>query len=65
MEMVWIPPGDFMMGSDAGNDEKPVHKGTITQPLYMGRYEVAQEQWKNEGEESKPLQGVGVAGKKW
>ena len=35
-----------MMGSEKGdNDEKPVHKVTITKPFYMGKYEVTQEQW--------------------
>ena len=35
-----------MMGSDKGeDDEKPVHKVTLTKPFYMGRFEVTQEQW--------------------
>ena len=34
------------MGSDDGApDEKPVHKVTIKQPFYIGKYEVTQEQW--------------------
>lgn len=46
MEMVLIPAGSFMMGSDKGEDnEKPVHKVTITKPFYMGRFSVTQEQW--------------------
>lgn len=45
--MVWIPPGRFMMGSDNGADEeKPVHRVTITKGFYIGRYEVTQAQWK-------------------
>ena len=34
------------MGSEKGDDEKPVHKVTITRPFYMGVYEVTQAQWK-------------------
>lgn len=46
MEFVLIPKGAFEMGSNAGdNDEKPVHKVTITQPFYLGKYEVTQAQW--------------------
>ena len=42
IEFVWIPPGNFMMGSD---EELPVHRMTISQPFYMGKYEVTQAQW--------------------
>jgi formylglycine-generating enzyme required for sulfatase activity len=46
IEMVYIPPGRFMMGSTNGSgDEKPVHEVTISQIFYMGRYEVTQAQW--------------------
>jgi formylglycine-generating enzyme required for sulfatase activity len=35
-----------MMGSDSGDsDEKPVHKVTLPQPFYLGKFEVTQEQW--------------------
>ncbi|MFL6208344.1 MAG: SUMF1/EgtB/PvdO family nonheme iron enzyme [Pyrinomonadaceae bacterium] len=45
-EFVWIPPGSFMMGSDNGRpDEKPVHRVTISEGFYMGKYEVTQAQW--------------------
>ena len=40
-EMVLIPAGKFMMGSNKGNEyNKPVHEVTITKPFYMGKYEV-------------------------
>ena len=42
MEMVLVPAGEFTMG---GDNEKPVHKVTITKPFYLGKYEVTQEQW--------------------
>lgn len=46
IEMVWIPPGAFMMGADrAGLVEGPVHQVTISTGFYMGRYEVTQAQW--------------------
>jgi formylglycine-generating enzyme required for sulfatase activity len=47
MEFVLIPAGKFMMGSAVGSDsEKPVHNVNISQPFYIGRYEVTQWQWR-------------------
>jgi len=46
LELVLIQPGTFMMGAENITDnEKPVHKVTLTKPFYMGKYEVTQEQW--------------------
>jgi len=50
MKLVWIPPGEFMMGSPPSeskrdNDEGPVHKVKITQGFWMGQYEVTQDQY--------------------
>jgi formylglycine-generating enzyme required for sulfatase activity len=46
MEMILIPAGEFMMGSEkGGKNEKPIHKVRITKPFYIGKYEVTQEQW--------------------
>ncbi len=50
MEFVLIRPDTFAMGSpdsdqDADHDEKPTHEVTISQPFYLGRYEVTQAQW--------------------
>ncbi len=46
MEMVRIPPGTFQMGSSQGySNERPVHKVTISQGFYLGKYEVTQAQW--------------------
>ena len=46
IELVLIQPGSFMMGDEKGDDEeKPVHKVTISKPFYMGKFEVTQEQW--------------------
>jgi len=47
IEMVNIPGGSFMMGSNEGDDdEKPVHRVTIS-GFQMGKYEVTQAQWKS------------------
>ncbi len=47
MEFVLIPAGTFQMGSNDGRrDENPVHSVTISQPFYMGKYEVTQKEWK-------------------
>lgn len=46
MEFILMPAGAFMMGSDQGDpDEKPAHKVIISQPFYLGKYEVTQEEW--------------------
>ncbi len=45
-EMVVIPAGSFMMGSnDGGSDEKPVRKVTISAPFAVGKYEVTFDEW--------------------
>jgi len=47
MKLIHIPTGEFMMGSsDEDNDEKPVHKVTISKPFYLGTYPVTQREWK-------------------
>jgi formylglycine-generating enzyme required for sulfatase activity len=51
IELVLIPPGKFQMGCSASrqngcyDDESPVHTVILTQPFYLGRYEVTQAQW--------------------
>jgi len=46
MDMVLLPAGSFMMGSEKGEEnEKPVHEVTITRPFYIGQFSVTQEQW--------------------
>ena len=51
LEMVFIPAGEFLMGSpdsdkEAVDDEKPQHRVRITKPFYLGKVQVTQEQWK-------------------
>jgi formylglycine-generating enzyme required for sulfatase activity/tetratricopeptide (TPR) repeat protein len=44
--MVYVPAGEFMMGSDEFDCAKPVHKVEIKQAFYMGKYPVTQGQYK-------------------
>jgi formylglycine-generating enzyme required for sulfatase activity len=51
MEFVLIPAGSFYMGSppeekDRSSGEGPVRRVQITKPLYIGKYEVTQAQYK-------------------
>ena len=46
MEFVKISPGSFMMGSDNKDDEKPIHRVTIKNTFYIGKYEVTIGEWK-------------------
>jgi formylglycine-generating enzyme required for sulfatase activity len=43
MKLVLIPAGAFQMGSDAYDDEKPIHTVRITKGFYMGVHEMTQE----------------------
>ena len=50
MELVWIAPGRFMMGSpdsdeEASDDEKPQHEVVLTQGYYLGKYPVTRGQF--------------------
>ena len=50
IEFVFIPSGEFMMGcgetdTECLSDEKPQHLVSISQPFYLGKYEVTQAQW--------------------
>jgi formylglycine-generating enzyme required for sulfatase activity len=45
-EMVEIPKGSFLMGSDTGrDDEKPMHRVTIGSSFAVGKYEVTRRQY--------------------
>ena len=46
MEFVQIPAGNFKMGSNLEDEEKPVHNVTLTKDFQMGKYEVTQSQWR-------------------
>jgi formylglycine-generating enzyme required for sulfatase activity len=52
VELLLVPPGTFQMGCSMGSnqygcygDELPVHQVTLTDAIYLGRYEVTQAQW--------------------
>lgn len=43
IQMVYVPPGDFLMGSsdsDAPADQKPQHRHQIADGYWIGRYEI-------------------------
>ena len=44
LEMVAIPAGSFMMGSNEYDSEKPIHQVTLKE-YYLGKYPVTQEQY--------------------
>lgn len=56
MEMVWCPPGTFMMGSPENekdrSDDETRHQVTLTKGFWMAKYEVTQKQWKSVMEEN-------------
>ena len=45
VEMVLVPSGCWMMGSDRRSDEQPVHEVCISEPFWIDRYEVTQAQF--------------------
>jgi formylglycine-generating enzyme required for sulfatase activity len=71
MKFVWIPPGNFMMGSPKEEkerqDNETQHKVTLTKGFYMGVYAVTQEQYETvmgknpsafKGEKNLPVETV-------
>lgn len=46
MQFVFIPPGEFNMGSNESYSAKPAHKVKISKPFYLGKYPVTQREWK-------------------
>ena len=51
MEMIYVSPGSFMMGSpsseDGRNDDEAQHSVTLTKGFWLGKYEVTQAQWQS------------------
>jgi formylglycine-generating enzyme required for sulfatase activity len=71
MKFVWIPPGNFMMGSPKEEkeriDNETQHKVTLTNGFYMGVYTVTQQEWQSvmgnnpsryKGEKNLPVETV-------
>jgi formylglycine-generating enzyme required for sulfatase activity len=50
LEMIWVQPGTFRMGSPATevvrHEDEIQHKVTLTNGFYLGKYEVTQSQYK-------------------
>ncbi|MEY4946307.1 MAG: hypothetical protein RIR22_1008 [Planctomycetota bacterium] len=49
MELMFIPEGTFKMGSFGNGryeNDMPRHEVTLTNPFYMAKYAVTQEQWR-------------------
>lgn len=47
VEMVYVPPGEFVMGDNNGNvNEQPAHRVKISAGFYIGKYEVTQAEWR-------------------
>ena len=44
MELIWCPPGSFIMGAGSGDDE-PAHPVILTKGFYLGKYEVTQKEY--------------------
>lgn len=45
--MVWVPAGEFDMGSEGGNyDERPVHRVRITEGFWLGKCPVTNAQYR-------------------
>ena len=50
LELVWVPSGSYQMGRYSGEadsyaEEDPQHAVTLAYGVWMGKYEVTQEQW--------------------
>ena len=48
MEFVWVPAGEFRMGStssEAFSDEHPMTRVRISRGFWLGKYEVTQSEW--------------------
>ena len=45
MEMVYVAPGSFQMGSETGEDDETLHQVRLTKGYWIGKYPVTQAQW--------------------
>ena len=48
MEFVWVPAGEFVMGSEsehADDDEQPLTRVRISEGYWLGKFEVTQGEW--------------------
>ena len=51
IEMLWVRPGKFLMGSPTNEtyrqEDEPLHSVEISAPFYLGKYEVTQKQFED------------------
>jgi len=45
MELIWCPPGGFVMGVGIDSEKHPQRKVVLTKGFYLGKFEVTQEQY--------------------
>ncbi len=45
LQMIYIPGGEFTMGSNDYDNEKPPHQVKLS-PFFIGKYQITQAQWK-------------------
>jgi formylglycine-generating enzyme required for sulfatase activity len=45
LEMVYVPGGKFVIGTNEGDDEKPPHEVTVSS-FFIGKYQITQGQWR-------------------
>jgi formylglycine-generating enzyme required for sulfatase activity len=65
-ELVLIQAGEFDMGSNRSEKEKPIHRVTISSDFYIGKFPITQKEWiqvmkKNPSQhvgENKPVGGI-------
>ncbi|MFS0724112.1 SUMF1/EgtB/PvdO family nonheme iron enzyme [Paenibacillus sp. 1P07SE] len=58
MQLVRIEPGTYQRGSDSGDlDEQPVHQVRISQPFYMGKYQVTNKEYERFDPRHRELRG--------
>ena len=67
MSFAFIPPGNFDMGSNENDNEKPIHRVRISKPKWVATTTVTQNQYKTvmgknpshfKGEDSRPVETV-------
>ena len=47
LELIYVKPGSFMMGSPSGERDEGPHRVRLTKGFWFGKYEVTQAQWES------------------
>ena len=45
MKLMFIPAGEFLMGSNVSEFSQPIHRVKISKPFYIGIYPITQREW--------------------